>query len=309
MIKQSLLTGVRVAAKRALDVYVHQPRREAAWQKISAPFVFENDLGLKYELDPREHVDGHIFKHGVYERRFLHLIGERFEKDAVALDIGANIGNHTIYLSRTFAQVHAFEPNPNVASRLRNNIRLNRLSNVVVHEVGLGKTSQVSPFRQNMQGNLGSSGFIKAGEARDPTSTTLQLRIEAGDAYVSALGLDRIDFVKIDVEGWEPDVFEGLAATIRRFRPVIAFEHHGQSSDKGDYERIVAVLGEYIMTEAQYAPGHASNLGKFVWHSTSGGKPKMVRFDAPENRTYENILAFPSEQALAHFIANVENGR
>src|SRR5258706_5197145 len=183
VILKPLLLGLRFAADRVIEKSVVQPRRERQWANKLVAFVHQNDLGQRFELEPGEYVDQHIFQHGIYERRFLNIIAHQFPKNAVALDIGANIGNHVVYLASTFADIHAFEPNPNVLRRLTKNIELNHLSNVKVHPVGLGKSSAILPFRENNDGNLGASGFMKPGETIGPLSRKLELRIEHADSY------------------------------------------------------------------------------------------------------------------------------
>ena len=99
-----LIYGIWFAASRTIDRILIQPHRNKAWAKRKLPFVHQNDVGLKFELHPHEYVDHHIFQHGFYERRFLDILANRFPKGAVALDIGANIGNHAIYLANSFAK-------------------------------------------------------------------------------------------------------------------------------------------------------------------------------------------------------------
>lgn len=291
--------GAKFASARAYDKYFTQPIRARRWAKKSAAFVHRTHLGHIFELDPSEFVDQHIFHHGIYERRFLELIAKGFPKGSVALDIGANIGNHSIYLASNFASIHAFEPNPNVLSRLRKNIELNQLSNIVVHPIGLGNASATLPFRENNDGNLGASGFLKPGEVLAARSSQLELRIENADDYVSALGLDRIDFIKVDVEGWEPQLFEGMAGTIAKHRPTIAFEHHGGEVAEGDYNRIIATLPGYVIFDAEYAPAHGSFVRKLTWNIEHKGQPALRPVGLPDARTYENLLAIPNECSMS----------
>jgi len=298
---QNLISGAGAAVERAIDRFAVQPRRDREWAAKTASFVHRNDLGLTFELDPREYVDRHIFKHGVYERRFLDFIAPRFPVGAVALDIGANIGNHVVYLARRFAQIHAFEPNPTVLKRLHRNIELNGVGNVTVHPVGLGNETAVLPFRDNDDGNLGGSGFLRPGEEVGALSRKLELKIEHADSFIAALELDRIDFIKMDVEGWEPSVFEGLTETIARFRPMIAFEFHGQAAAPDDFSRIVATLPGYILAETRYASAEASLGAKLAWNLARGGRPGLERVNVPEQRSYENLLAFPDERSFARF--------
>lgn len=287
-------------AERALERYVIQPRRVRELARKRGQFVHRADRGKLFELDPAQYVDRLIFVEGIYERRFLELLAGRFPPGAVALDIGANIGNHAIYLSDTFAQIHCFEPNPEVYGRLKRNIELNKLDNVHVHTVGMGNEDAVLRFSENLDGNLGASGFVRGGEDSpdDGKSRTLELPIKQADRYIESLGLARVDFIKVDVEGMEPDLFEGLRETIARHRPIVAFEYHGQYADAGDYDRIRACLPGYAVAEPVHASPAASLPEKLLWNMRHAGRPILARVDEPEARTYENLIAFPSDAVL-----------
>ena len=296
-----LISRAKFVANRAIDKFFIQPHRLRSWSKKTSPFVHQNHVGLRFKLYPPEYVDQHIFQHGFYERRFLEILVNHFPYGAIALDIGANIGNHSICLANSFSKIHAFEPNPRVLARLVSNIDLNKIKNIDVHDIGLGKESAVIPFRENNDGNLGASGFLRPKDKLDALSICINLKISHADSYISKLNLERIDFIKVDVEGWEPELFEGMADTIQQYRPIIAFEFHGQSVYDGDYDRIISKLPEYIIVEAQFAPENATILAKIFWNGRRKSNPIFVRVGRPESRTYENILAFPNEAALKAF--------
>lgn len=296
------LSAIRFTAGRAVDRFIVQPRREKLWAGKSVPFTHSGSEGCNFTLYPTEYVDQHIFLHGIYEKRFLSLLRGRFTKNSVALDIGANIGNHAIYLGGTFAAIHAFEPNPRVVDRLRHNIALNALDDVIrVHPVALGKEAGILSFRENSDGNLGASGFLQPGETIDSNSRQLELPIMNADEYIGGLDLSRIDFIKVDVEGWEAPLFEGMSNTIAKFRPIVAFEFHGQLAGDGEFDRIISALPGYIVVEARYAPEGGTLFEKIVWNTVHNGRPTLERVIRPEARTYENILAFPDELSFSRF--------
>lgn len=299
---RAFATGVRVLVARTIDRFFVRPARQRQWEIRSSPFEHQSKDGLRWTLDPTQYVDSYIYLDGVYERRFLELIHQRFDAGAVALDIGANIGNHAIFLARSFATIHAFEPNPEMVRRLTANIALNALEGrIVVHPIGLGKRSETLAFAEHRAGNFGASHFLKTGEQPGPGEEMLRLPIAAADAFLGALGLKRLDFIKIDVEGWEPPLFEGLRETIARFRPVIAFEFHGQAAADDDFERIRSVLPGYIICEPRHAPADASLWFKTAWNWRRRGQAELTAIDQPEPRTYENLLAFPDQATLDRF--------
>jgi FkbM family methyltransferase len=154
------------------------------------------------------------------------------------VDIGANIGNHALFLSRKAGVVHCFEPNPRAYQRLERNIALNDISNIIVHQHGIGSENAVRHFHDESDGNLGMSRYSPDGE--------LELEVRRGDDVIS---LDRVDLIKIDVEGMEADVLCGLRRSIRKYRPVVVFEYNG-----GDWQTIVESLPGYSISEPVFAP-------------------------------------------------------
>lgn len=299
---RQLASGIRFAASRAIDRFIVQPRRRRQWDGKTAPFLYTNDRGMSFELHPGQFVDRYIYLHGAYERRFLDLIVDWFSPSAVALDIGSNVGNHAIYLAESFTTIHAFEPNPVTLERLHRNVDLNGLRNIIIHPVGLGKSTETLPFRVHGDGNIGASGYLKEGEDLDSTShQLLHLQIMNADEFIADLNLDQIDFIKVDVEGWEAPLFEGMAASIARYRPIIAFEFLGQIGMEDDFDRIISAMPGYIIAEAQYAPAQGSLIEKLVWNTMHSGRPTLSRIYEPEPRTYENILAFPDQVSFDRF--------
>jgi FkbM family methyltransferase len=150
-----------------------------------------------------------------YEPEELKIIAEYF-KGGVFLDVGANVGNHSVYALKFLGaqRVVAIEPNPDAYNILRVNIALNDLSGRFVHHaVGLSDGERRAGIICN-QDNLGWT-------ALDESDASGGLRVVTGDSLV---GDETISFVKIDVEGMEIAVLRGLEQTVNRFRPPIFIE-------------------------------------------------------------------------------------
>lgn len=134
--------------------------------------------------------------------------------DAVVLDVGGNIGLTALLLAGLCpdGEVHAFEALPRNAGYLRQNVRLNEQRNCTVVEAAVGDTIG----RAAVSGS-GSAAQVAPDASGDVPLTTL-------DSYAGQRGMTRLDFIKIDVEGYEPAVLEGAAGLIERFRPPILME-------------------------------------------------------------------------------------
>lgn len=176
----------------------------------------------------QDHIQQEIFRtKNYFEIAELEAIDEYLPQNAVILDVGSNIGNHTLYWcnERGAARIHAFEPVPATFEQLRANVARNGLEErVTLHNTGLGKergtASPVSINRRN------------TGATRLRTDTSGALELRALDEV--ELDVDRIDLIKIDVEGFELDTLSGARETIRKFRPVMSIEAVGDNLAKVD---------------------------------------------------------------------------
>jgi FkbM family methyltransferase len=135
------------------------------------------------------------------------------------LDIGANAGFHTLCASSTFSQVHAFEPVPATATRLRRNVELSEASDRVrVHEVALSDRRGSVSMRVE-PGHCGANRIEASGEG-----ASIEVPMDTLDVLAERESLCDVDLVKIDVEGHERAVIAGGAALLARDRPRIVVE-------------------------------------------------------------------------------------
>ena len=137
------------------------------------------------------------------------------------LDVGANIGTHTVALAKkvgTNGRVIAFEPQRMIYQNLCANVSLNRLTNVDCLQKGVGKESAVfhmpimDPETQQNFGAFEISGY-KTGEPVEIIT-------------IDSLSLEACSLIKVDVEGMEKEVLTGANDTIRQFRPLMFVENN-----------------------------------------------------------------------------------
>ncbi len=177
----------------------------------------------------------------MYIGRSLDLYGEWCESEMetlsqmvgegdVVLDVGANIGTHTVFLANRVGRagtVHAFEPQPYNFVLLGANCVINGFENVQCHNIGLGDTPREMTMRLLDPGeanNFGGVGLEEDGaEGRKVMIST-----------VDALGLDACGLIKIDVEGMEREVLRGADDTIGRLRPGLFVENNSLTGTAAD---------------------------------------------------------------------------
>jgi FkbM family methyltransferase len=126
------------------------------------------------------------------------LVGGSAKSAAVFIDIGANAGVFSLSLAAAGAQVLAIEPHPLALSRLRFNVEVNNFQDrICIINSAIAERSGMMGLVVS-DGDLGSSGF-RANE----TGTTIDVRVRPLLELVQEFGLDRVDGLKIDVEGYE----------------------------------------------------------------------------------------------------------
>jgi FkbM family methyltransferase len=145
------------------------------------------------------------------------------------IDIGAHIGYYSLLLSKWVGQtgrVFSYEPVPYTYSFLERNLQHNATSNVKAEQAAAGSRNGVVRMAFPNGGRLGWSTVSDSGDV-DVRCTTI-------DSEVSRLALDRVDFVKIDTEGYEPQVLAGAERTIQQMRPKIMFEVNRNALERHD---------------------------------------------------------------------------
>lgn len=142
---------------------------------------------------------------------------ENFGSGGTALDIGANVGNHTVFFAALggFGRVVPFEPNPTVYTLLQANVAANDLSNVDLGYLGFALGSQDGQGVLRLdEGNLGATqvNLVEGGD------------IQVRDAGRVLADMHDIDLIKIDVEGMEIEVLKSIGKLLERERPPIYIE-------------------------------------------------------------------------------------
>ncbi len=171
--------------------------------------------------------------YGEYSEMEIELFRQLIRPGDIVLDIGANIGSHTLYFSKAVGQkglVLAFEPQRIIFQTLCANMALNSILNVQCCNVAVGEIpgSIIVPIlNYNVENNFGglNLGTFESGE---------QVQV----VPIDSLNLPRCNFLKIDVEGMEINVLKGAKKTIQKHKPLLYVED--------DKEENSSVLVEYI---------------------------------------------------------------
>ena len=144
----------------------------------------------------------------------------------VTLDVGAHVGYFSVLAALAAPQgtVFAFEPLPAVYERLRHNIALNRLANVIAVPEAAGAHDAEAEFF-HVPGVIPSSSSLSADFMRGTEGlTAVRVPVTRLDSFLAGRGIDGVDLIKIDTETTEPDVLSGLGDCLSAWRPDIICE-------------------------------------------------------------------------------------
>ncbi|WP_170958936.1 FkbM family methyltransferase [Magnetospirillum sp. 15-1] len=158
--------------------------------------------------------------------------------DTVFLDIGANVGHHSLFMAAHARQVHAFEPWTVAADAIRRKIALNGTANITAHPVGLSDHAHDAVYYAPTLANQGTGSFVAGHSHGNQAAGPLPL--VQGDAYLAERAITGISVIKIDAEGFEPMILKGLSRTLCRDRPVVVFEMSASSGRTLEGEKDVA---------------------------------------------------------------------
>lgn len=190
-----------------------------AWRIYPHEFVAEIGDGvmIKVRLDRSEEILAwtRTFNPDDEVEVFLSRLKEGF----VVLDIGANVGLISLLTAKKVGKtgrVYAFEPVPDIFVRLQENIALNGFNNI--EPVPLALSSQRGMATISISHDGASSLF------RRVSDEFIEVPTERLDDFVEREGIERVDAIKLDVEGAELHVIRGADKTIRRFKPIMMVE-------------------------------------------------------------------------------------
>ena len=214
--------------------------------------------GLTYLANPANYIDWNVLCLGAYEADDLRLIARYAPPHAVCLDVGANIGHHSLFFAAQGWRVHAFEPNPQVWPEFEAKVAASGLRTVTLNKVGLGNEEGVLDFELESASNSGTGRFRPEGEAVAGSVPVGKLPIRNGDRFLREADIGRVDVIKMDVQGFEPEALAGLRETIARDHPLLCVEISEESTRKlGSFEAFRALFpdGYTFRTQRQALRG------------------------------------------------------
>lgn len=175
--------------------------------------------GLRWILNPSDYVQRDLFWLGERDRWDTYHIKRLLPPGAVICDVGANFGYYSISLAAFLnpnGRVFAFEPHPKTRIHLERNIALNQLGGMITAVPYALSDALGFAFMANRKGNTGAAHVSQGGDTKIELTTL--------DSFCAEHQLSRLDFMKIDVEGFEARVLRGAERSLRTFHPILLIE-------------------------------------------------------------------------------------
>lgn len=222
----SLSTAAKVRIARMLYLFLRVVRTPFRGRDL----VSVRRHGIMWDLDLREGIDLTIYALGAFERDTLRAIESLVRPGATVLDIGANVGAHTLHLARLVGEggrVIAFEPTDFAIAKLRANLKANPSleSRVEVHQAFLVADAKAAPDVPAVASSWPVDGRVPD----DPEMGSRAMGVSGASAMtvddvLAAAGNPAIQLIKMDVDGHELEVLEGARQLLVRSHPVIVME-------------------------------------------------------------------------------------
>ncbi|XBS68836.1 FkbM family methyltransferase [Acerihabitans sp. KWT182] len=280
-LSSAALSAIDELVQRRLDEKLTQYfrwRMPLSFPEHGKTFIHTND-GHRLYVDPNEpFMTLHLLEHGEWETPVRRELQRELTEGATFVDIGANIGLHTLYAAFLVGEkgrVFSIEPHPVTMAMLRQNLEINGLlERVELAQKAISNVDDATVAFEYFAEHPAMSGLKVSREILDKFNGTLkQINVETItlDSLVSRNNLVP-DLVKIDVEGFEYNVLEGCVETILKFPHVRFMMEYGK-----------------VMAESVIRPGIGGEIAKFF--EDKGFKVSKIQENELAPLTYEQFVA------------------
>lgn len=198
----------------------------------------------------KEYVFETIKKNGYfYEGPLLDKWTKYFQDAKVIFDIGANLGNHSLYWASTLncEKVYSFEPFKPNFDLLKENIEKNKLNQIIPFNMGVGDGKAKAILKSFDESNYGATTLEEVDLSNQQENANTMDIVDI-DSFVRDNEIEKVDFVKIDTEGFEEKVISGMMEVITKFKPALWIEVSPQS-----YKNVFQILNEleYVVVDIE----------------------------------------------------------
>jgi len=246
-------------------------------------FIYEGHLMKFTFTDDQDYLAKYINKNKTFfEQSFLRYLRDHkiITRDSVVIDIGACIGNHTVYFSKIIGarKIISIEPTLRSFEVLQRNIELNDINNVICKHVAISSSKGLAQCYPRKLGHIGSNRWVPIGPNVEPLigpgGQTYNVDAIKNNETVETVLLadivnEKIDFIKMDVEDAENIIIESGSDVIREYKPILMVEVSKYNLKKF----------EYLMKDLNYVP-----IGESVFTKNRFKKANTLLYKCGRNQ-------------------------
>ncbi len=193
---------------------------------------FKNNITL--DLHVEDWIQQSLYFLGTYEEAELEFVKNSLGKGDVFIDIGTNIGLHSLYASSLVGEsgeVISFEPFNKTFETLKNNVSLNNSANIRLEKIAIAESEkEIEIFYDSDNANLGMASSYAGKKSYSEKIAAISL-----DLYLLQNPVHQIDFIKLDIEGAEYYALQGMNTTLKKFNPKLLIEIEEEIIARTDY--------------------------------------------------------------------------
>jgi len=236
---------------------------------------FTNKDGIVFDLDVQECVQKAIFCFHYFEPEDVSVFRKFIQPGGILLDVGANIGQYSLLASKLAGKtgkIYAFEPGQNIQPRLKKNIDLNGFENIEVVPCAVAATSgEMKFYPANEVGNQGVGSLMPAQEFRSNIRSTegVDVDVISLDDFCEGRGIQHVDFLKIDVEGYDLEVLKGAEKLMKNNPDLVIMSE----VEPINLEQLAITTKDFYA----FMKSHAFH----AWYAEKNGELKRLQGESP----------------------------
>lgn len=216
-------------AKKFLEIIDFKRDR---FEELKIPFEIEN-VGKFYGYN--DFISGFIKETGNWEKENDVYFDKYINKNSVVLDIGSYIGTNTIKMAKRAKMVYSFEPVKQTFELLKKNLILNQIDNVKLYNCAVGNVNdKIDGFWYSMEEYAQNYGTMRINKQKELCNNFFEQETQI--VRLDDIIHEKIDFIKMDTEGYEHHVIEGALGLITKYRPVIILENNNKFYHKNLFD-------------------------------------------------------------------------
>lgn len=283
---------LRALFRAATQFYPREHGKYSILMKIYFPYlapvppskeVVSLNSGIRMELELNEYLQSQLYLFGTFEPATVKVLKRLVKSGDTVLDIGANVGYIALEMAKrvgSSGKVFAFEPDEKNFNLLKRNLELNPDCNIEPIARAVSETNAPIRLYKSMVDFNNSAHSTLPSEKH--STDFIEIPTTTIDRFVQENDIQKIDVIKIDIEGAEMSAFKGMRQTLSRFRPIVLSELCAEHQSRAGYT--TQAVKEWMTTTFQMQAFKVAESGT------------LHKVSLAEEHLADNIVFIPNER-------------